>query len=88
MNTAFTGWEREATLAWADRKLAVDITATEPLTTLIVYSPSGASDFVCIEPVSHSVDAHNRAGPGTAPPQILEPGAALTLDATIRPYPI
>ena len=88
MNTAFTGWERDATLAWPDRKLAVEITAAEPLTTLIVYSPSDAPDFVCIEPVSHSVDSHNRTGPGTAPPQIVEPGDALMVDATIRPYAI
>ena len=88
MNTAFTGWEREATLTYPDRKLAVEITAEEPLTTVIAYSPSDAPDFVCVEPVSHSVDAHNRTGPGTAPLQVLEPGAVLTVEATIRPYAI
>lgn len=86
INTAFTGWDGRATLAWPDKRLAVDIAATPPLTTIIVYSPSAAADYVCIEPVSHSVDAHNRAGPGTAPPQILEPGAALSVETTITPH--
>jgi aldose 1-epimerase len=85
-NNAVTGWNGRATLEWPDRGLAVEIVASPPLTTAILYSPSAAADYVCIEPVSHSVDAHNRSGPGTAPPQVLQPGEALVVEATIRPY--
>jgi aldose 1-epimerase len=53
---------------------------------VILYSPSAAADYVCIEPVSHSVDAHNRTDAGTAPPQILAPGERLTASAAITPY--
>jgi aldose 1-epimerase len=86
LNAAFTGWDGEATLVWPDRALAVRISAPEPLRTIILYSPSAAADFICVEPVSHSVDAHNRSEPGTAPPQILAPDATLVAEATITPY--
>jgi aldose 1-epimerase len=85
-NNALTGWDGRAVLAWPDRRLAVNIAAPPPLTTLILYSPSATANFVCIEPVSHSVDAHNRSDGGTALPQILMPGEALTAEAVIRPY--
>lgn len=85
-NNAFTGWDGRATLAWPERGLAVDIVASPPLTTAILYSPSAEAEFVCIEPVSHSVDAHNRTDPGTAPPQVLQSGETLTAEAAFRPY--
>ncbi len=84
-NTAITGWNGRATLAWPARKLCVDIVAAPPLSTVILYSPSVESDFVCIEPVSHSVDSHNRHVPGSAPPQILQPEEALAVVASFTP---
>lgn len=85
-NCVLTGWTGRADLLWPDRGLGVAITAPPPLTTLVLYSPSGDSDFVCIEPVSHTVDAHNRTDAGTAPPQILEPGETLATETAFRPY--
>ena len=85
LNNAWTGWTGEARIEWPERKLAATIMAEAPLRTLILYSPSAAADFISIEPVSHSVDAHNRTGIGVAPPQRLEPGETLTLVATITP---
>jgi aldose 1-epimerase len=85
LNNAFTGWSGQARIAWPSRNLAATITADEPLRTLILYSPSAAADFISIEPVSHSVDAHNRGGPGVTLPQRLAPGETLTLGATITP---
>jgi aldose 1-epimerase len=84
-NTAITGWTGRATLVWPERGLAADIIASPPLTTVILCSPAGAG-YVCVEPVSHSVDAHNRSEPGTEPPQVLEPGDMLVAEATIRPF--
>ncbi|KKC41456.1 hypothetical protein WH87_00440 [Devosia epidermidihirudinis] len=88
INMAFTGWDQAARLDWPEHALGVTLTACTPLSTLMVYSPSNESSAVCIEPVSHSVDAHNRTEPGTAPPQVLAPGQTLTASATITPQPI
>ena len=85
LNNAFTGWSGEARIEWPEHGLAATITADDPLRTLILYSPSAAADFISIEPVSHSVDAHNRTGPGVASPQRLAPGETLTLAAIITP---
>jgi aldose 1-epimerase len=85
VNNAITGWNGRATLGWPARKLCIDIVAAPPLSTVILYSPSPASDFVCIEPVSHSVDAHNRHGPGSAPPQVLQPEEELVVVASFTP---
>lgn len=85
LNNAWTGWSGEARIEWPEHQLAATITADQPLRTLILYSPSASADFISIEPVSHSVDAHNRTGVGVAPPQRLEPGDTLTLSAAITP---
>jgi aldose 1-epimerase len=84
-NNAVTGWDGRARLDWPDRGIAVEIVAPPPLTTVILYSPASTADFVCVEPVSHSVDAHNRRETGAVLPQILEPGQALMVEVTIMP---
>jgi aldose 1-epimerase len=80
INTAFSGWDGEAEL-WHDVS-AVSLRITAPdLRTLIVYSPSAAAPFLCLEPVSHPVDAHNLPGqPGLVR---LEPGASLSAGMTL-----
>jgi len=86
VNNALTGWDGRATITWLDRGIAVEISAPPPLTTVILYSPSAAADFICVEPVSHSVDAHNRSAPGTTAPQALAAGDELVIETTIRPF--
>lgn len=86
INTAFTGWDGTARIDWLTRELSVGITADPPLSTAIIYSPSAAADFICFEPVSHSVDAYNRSEPGTAPPQVLAPGESLVARMKISPF--
>lgn len=86
LNNAFIGWDGRAIVAWPRRGLAVEITASPPLTTAILYSPSAAADYVCLEPVSHSVDAHNRSDAGTALPQVLAPGDGLVVEANLAPF--
>lgn len=61
MNTAFSLWDSEADLEQDNSAVPVRIRAPG-LTTLIVYSPGPESPFVCLEPVSHPVDAHNLPG--------------------------
>lgn len=87
-NLTYTGWDGQARIEWPARNLSVDIEAAAPLTTAIVYSPSTDADFFCFEPVSHSVDAHNRSGEGTAPPQVLQPGDVMTVAMAIHPRPL
>ncbi|MBL8599554.1 MAG: aldose 1-epimerase [Devosia sp.] len=85
LNNAWTGWSGTARIEWPEHGLAATVAAAAPLRTLILYSPSADADFISIEPVSHSVDAHNRSGIGVTAPQRLKPGEALTLTATIAP---
>lgn len=86
INNAFLGWKGRANIFWLDRKLALDIEADPPLQVYILYSPSAEADFVCFEPVTHPVDAHNRpGGPEANALIVLEPGKWLS--ATCRFLP-
>lgn len=85
INSAFTGWDGRARIDWPDRGLAAAVSGSDMLATAIVFSPSADADFFCFEPVSHSVDAHNRTDAGTAPPQVLQPGETLRVDMAIAP---
>ncbi len=71
INAGFAAWPGRARLLQGPAQVSVAIDAPD-LTTLIVYSPGTEADFVCVEPVSHPVDAHNLPGqPGLRP---LAPG--------------
>lgn len=85
INSGYTGWHGKARIDWPDRELAAVVTASPPLTAAILYSPSSEADFFCFEPVSHSVDTHNHQPPGSAPPQILQPGETLSVSMTVKP---
>jgi aldose 1-epimerase len=86
INNAFLGWKGRANIFWLDRKLALDIEADPPLQVYILYSPSAEADFVCFEPVTHPVDAHNRpGGPEANGLVVLAPGQSLS--ATCRFLP-
>ena len=74
VNNGFSGWGGVARIAQAGAGVSVEMRANG-LDTLILYSPSDAVDFFCLEPVSHPVDAHNLPGqPGLA---VLAPGQSL-----------
>ena len=82
INNAFTGWDGTARLAHPSLGIATVLTAEPPLDVLIVHARTPAEPFVCLEPVSHPVDAHNLAGqPGLV---ALDPGEVLRLRATIE----
>ena len=80
-NTGFSGWDGEAEI-WQD-DTAVPLRLSAPgLSTLILYSPSAEAPFLCLEPVSHPVDAHNLPGrPGLVR---LAPGESLSATLTLR----
>ncbi len=81
IDNAFTGWNRQATVFWHDRALALDIEARAPIGNYIVYSPSADAPFFCFEPVTHTVDAHNLGpNPGAHGLIVLASGESLTIE--------
>jgi aldose 1-epimerase len=86
VNNAFLGWDGRATVLWSERGLALEIVADPPLSTYILYSPGGDSDFFCFEPVSHLIDAHNLPGRASASGlRILAPQEAMSVTCQFRP---
>jgi len=80
INTAFSGWDGEAEIQQDDSAVPLRLSAPD-LSTLILYSPSAEAPFVCLEPVSHPVDAHNLPGqPGLVR---LAPGESLSTTMTL-----
>jgi aldose 1-epimerase len=62
INNDFSPWDGHAEIIWSDRGLRLSIEAEGALLAYILYSPASDADFFCFEPVTHLVDAHNRAG--------------------------
>ena len=62
INNEFSPWDGHAEIIWSDRGLRLSIEAEGALSAYILYSPAFDADFFCFEPVTHLVDAHNRAG--------------------------
>lgn len=85
INNGFSGWNGRATILWEDRDMAVDILATPPIDTYILYSPSADSSFFCFEPVTHVVNAHNLPpGPEAHGLKVLASGATLVAECQFR----
>ena len=86
LNNAYTGWDGIAELMRPQHGLKVHVKAADPLSCLQIYSPSVVADFVCVEPVNHTVDALNNVGkPGTVCPQWLENDENLSVTCSIEP---
>lgn len=80
INNAFTGWDGAARIVQGTEAVSVRITTTGTDVAL-VYSPSGAADFLCFEPVTHPVNAHNLPGqPGL---RRLRPGQGFGISMTL-----
>jgi len=80
LNNAFTGWDGLARVEQPSQGIATVVTAAAPLDVLIVHTREDAA-FICAEPVSHGVDAHNAPGqPGLVP---LDTGETLDLAMSI-----
>jgi aldose 1-epimerase len=80
-NNGFEGWGGGAEIVWPERRLALKI-ETEPLLSRYflfqsdpAFDPAYRYDHFCLEPMSHSANAHNLGdGGGLA---ILRPGEAI-----------
>lgn len=58
INNAFEGWVGRAVIDDPQLRRRIVVTARN-LSILILYSPDASAPFLCLEPVSHAVDAHN-----------------------------
>jgi len=78
LDEVYSGWDREASLAWPARGRALRLRASAPLDHLVVFSPPGRR-FCCLEPVSQVTNAFNLASwpAATTGYRRLEPGASL-----------
>jgi aldose 1-epimerase len=63
LDNCFTGWSGAARVEWPERCAALTMTATAPLSFLVVYTPPDEPYF-CAEPVSNCTDAFNLAAHG------------------------
>jgi aldose 1-epimerase len=81
LDNNFAGWDGIAIIHWTKSGLGLRIEATEPFRQLVIYAPNG-QDYFCVEPVSHMIDAVNRAGVDNVETglQTIEPGGALSGD--------
>jgi aldose 1-epimerase len=86
LDHAFAGWTGRAVIEWPERGERLVMTADPSLGTVIIFSPPG-NDFVCVEPVSHCVDAFNLAEAGLSYTgmRVMRPGE--TWEASIRLAP-
>jgi aldose 1-epimerase len=86
INNGFSQWSRKATVTWRDRRFALDIEASAPANTYVLYSPGAKADFFCFEPVTHPVDAHNLpGGPKANGLTILANGETLAILVAFSP---
>jgi aldose 1-epimerase len=86
LDHCFTGWSRRAVLDWPERGAQLAIEAEAPLDFVIVYAPRDRS-CLCVEPVSHMIDAFNFADKGVPATgaRTLAPGESLSATVTFTP---
>lgn len=82
LDNCFTGWDRRACLEWPERRASLTIAATPPLDFLVVYSPP-TRHCLCVEPVSHVIDAINLAARGVSGTGAREIAPGETLVGTV-----
>ena len=79
LDNNFIGWKQVATLRWPETGRRLRMTAQPPLSYLVVYTPP-SRDFLCVEPVSNTVDWLNLGDLDSAQigGTILSPGASIS----------
>ncbi|WP_029987306.1 MULTISPECIES: aldose 1-epimerase [unclassified Serratia (in: enterobacteria)] len=75
INNAFSGWSGQAQLSTPSTGQRITLLSQTPY--LMVYQPASQADFICLEPQTHPVDAHNHPQlPGL---RVLGAGESVTL---------
>jgi aldose 1-epimerase len=78
-------WDGRATLSSPSRRLAIHIAASDNARHPVLWCPPD-SDFVCLEPQSHSIGATSEAMAASLTPLTqLAPGESFQVSMTIRP---
>jgi aldose 1-epimerase len=82
VDNQFVGWTGAARIVWPRRNLTVAITCDPATPYLVIYAPGGR-DHLCVEPVSHRLDAVNRSPGGSDDGMaLLEPGQTSSMTVT------
>lgn len=82
VNAQFEAWDGHAAIRWPEQRMALRIDADPSFDRCLVFvSDPGFDhgydyDFFCFEPMSHSIDDHNKAGAGGL--KRLAPGERVT----------
>jgi aldose 1-epimerase len=86
LDNVFVGWDGEAVITWPEREARLRMTASGPLSTLVVYTPPG-ENFFCVEPVSHVTEAFNLAAAGVQDTGMVRipPGETLGASFSLSP---
>ena len=86
LDHGYAGWDGSARIELPERRAAVTMTADPALSTLVIFSPPGRG-FVCVEPVSHCIDAFNLAaqGMGDTGMRVLTPGESWEVTVRFAP---
>lgn len=79
INNAFSGWSGQAQLWTPTTEQRITLLSHAPY--LMVYQPESQSGFICLEPQTHPVNAHNHPQlPGL---RVLGTGESMTLEMRI-----
>ncbi len=86
LDNNFIGWKHTATLRWPETGRRLRMTAQSPLSYLVVFTPP-SRDFLCVEPVSNTVDWLNleHLDSDQIGGTILSPGASITSRVRFEP---
>lgn len=81
INNCFENWSGVAEIRRSSGQI-LNLSADPIFNWLMVYKPSGRSDFLCLEPMSHRPNSHD--DPESGGLVSLEPGEALSGSVTIE----
>lgn len=83
LDQGFGGWDGSVHAIWPERGMGLAIHGGAALSHLVVFTPPDR-DFICVEPVTHCIDAANLAAGGVAGTghRVLDPEERLVI--TVR----
>jgi aldose 1-epimerase len=86
LDACFAGWDGQVIVRWPEVHYGADLSADGAFCALHVFIPEDRP-VLCVEPVSHVPNIHNRPDwAGFGPLRTLGPGATLCGGMTIRPF--
>ncbi|MGF6776060.1 aldose 1-epimerase [Paraburkholderia sp. GAS334] len=79
LDNNFTGWQREAVVAWPDERRQLTLNADAVFGQLVVFAPASEA-LLCVEPVSNTTDCFNApaAARDSVGGCVLMPGEEIT----------